>query len=81
MVGSGSAPSRPAVSDQNQLWFARPGGPPISGGVFHVNDPGAALAVVVVPVTLEPVRAVAVTEDPDPGSLVPTGPHLLDRRT
>ena len=64
-----------------QLWFARPGEPPISGGVFHVDDRGKALAVVVIPVTLEPARAVAVTEEPAPGSLAPTGPHLLDRRT
>ena len=63
-----------------QLWFARAGGPPISGGVFRVDVRGEALAVVVIPVALEPARAVAVTEEPAPGSLAPTGPHLLDRR-
>ena len=63
-----------------QLWFARPGGPPLSGGVFHVDDRGQALTVVVVPVALDPVRAIAVTEEPAPGSPAPTGAHLLDRR-
>ena len=63
-----------------QLWFARPGGPPISGGAFQVDGRGEALAVVVIPVALEPARAVAVTEEPAPGSPTPTGPHLLDRR-
>ena len=63
-----------------QLWFARPGAPPISGGVFHVDARGEALAVVVIPVALEPARAVAVTEEPAPGSPAPTGAHLLDRR-
>lgn len=63
-----------------QLWFARPGAPPVSGGVFRVDVRGAALAVVVIPVALEPARAVAVTEEPAPGSLAPTGLHLLDRR-
>jgi anti-sigma-K factor RskA len=63
-----------------QVWFARVGGPPISGGVFQVDDAGAALALVVVPVAIELGRAIAVTEEPAPGSLAPTGPHLLDRR-
>jgi anti-sigma-K factor RskA len=63
-----------------QLWFARTGAAPISGGVFGVDARGEALAVVVVPVALEPARAVAVTEEPAPGSPAPTGPHLLDRR-
>jgi hypothetical protein len=52
-----------------QLWFARTGAAPISGGVFGVDARGEALA-----------RAVAVTEEPAPGSPEPTGPHLLDRR-
>jgi anti-sigma-K factor RskA len=62
-----------------QLWFARPGGPPISGGVFRADAQGEALALVVIPVALEPARAIAVTEEPAPGSPAPTGPHLLDR--
>jgi anti-sigma-K factor RskA len=63
-----------------QLWFARPGGPPVSGGVFRVDVRGEALTVVAIPVALEPARAVAVTEEPAPGSPAPTGQHLLDRR-
>jgi anti-sigma-K factor RskA len=63
-----------------QLWFARTGGSPVSGGVFRVDGRGEALAAVAVPVALEPARAVAVTEEPAPGSPAPTGPHLLDRR-
>ena len=63
-----------------QVWFARAAGAPLSGGVFHVDGRGEALVVVVIPVALEAGRAVAVTEEPAPGSPAPTGPHLLDRR-
>jgi anti-sigma-K factor RskA len=63
-----------------QLWFGRPGASPLSGGVFHVDARGEGLAVVAIPVALEPMEAIAVTEEPAPGSAAPTGPHLLDRR-
>lgn len=61
-----------------QLWFARPGQPTITGGAFRVNDNGAALATVIIPAPLDQVRAIAVTEEPSPGSPAPTGEHLLD---
>jgi anti-sigma-K factor RskA len=61
-----------------QLWFAEPGQPVRTGGVFEVNRQGDAVAQVMIPTPLERVQAVAVTEEPAPGSPGPTGIHLLD---
>jgi anti-sigma-K factor RskA len=63
-----------------QLWFARPGQPTETGGAFRVDERGQALVPVVVPVPLDQVSAIAVTEEPMPASLRPTGQHLLDGR-
>jgi Anti-sigma-K factor rskA, C-terminal len=63
-----------------QLWFARPGQPTVSGAAFRVDAEGGAVTPVVVPGPLGEVSAVAVTEEPAPGSLRPTGRHLLDGR-
>jgi anti-sigma-K factor RskA len=63
-----------------QLWFARPGQPTETGGAFRVDDRGQALVQVVIPVPLNQVNAIAVTEEPMPASLRPTGQHLLDGR-
>jgi anti-sigma-K factor RskA len=54
-----------------QLWFARPGERPISGGPFSVNPRGEAIASVAVPLPLSEVRAVAITEEPAPGVPAP----------
>ena len=61
-----------------QLWFAEPGQPVRTGGVFEVNRQGDAVAQVAIPLPLERASAVAVTEEPAPGSPGPTGIHLLD---
>jgi anti-sigma-K factor RskA len=61
-----------------QLWFAEPGEPIRTGGAFRVDPRGDAVARVTIPAPLERMRAVAVTEEPAPGSSEPTGPHLLD---
>jgi len=61
-----------------QLWFARPGLVPQSGGVFVVNARGEALAPVVLPGPLDTFTITSVTEEPAGGSPSPTGPHLLD---
>jgi anti-sigma-K factor RskA len=63
-----------------QLWFARPGERPITGGPFSVNARGEAIASVAVPLPLSEVRAIAITEEPAPGVPAPTGKHLLDLR-
>jgi len=63
-----------------QLWFARPGDKPITGGPFSVNAQGEAIASVAVPLPLSEVRAIAITEEPAPGVHAPTGKHLLDLR-
>ena len=61
-----------------QLWFAEPGQPIKTGGTFSVDASGDAVARVTIPAPLERMRAVAVTEEPAPGSPGPTGEHLLD---
>jgi anti-sigma-K factor RskA len=63
-----------------QLWFARPGMPTETGGAFRVDERGQALVQVVIPVPLDQVNAIAVTEEPMPANLRPTGQHLLDGR-
>jgi anti-sigma-K factor RskA len=61
-----------------QLWFAQPGQPTVTGGVFQVNARGEAVASVTIPAPLDRVSAIAVTEEPRGGSPRPTGQHLLD---
>jgi len=61
-----------------QLWFAEPGQPIRTGGVFNVNSQGDGLTRVTIPAPLERVTAVAVTQESAPGSPGPTGIHLLD---
>lgn len=61
-----------------QLWFARTGIRPTTGGAFRVDTRGQAGTVVAIPAPLDEVTAIAVTEEPIPGSLAPTGQHLLD---
>jgi Anti-sigma-K factor rskA len=43
-----------------QLWFARPGEPPVTGGPFRVNARGEAIASVTVPLPLSQARAIAI---------------------
>jgi anti-sigma-K factor RskA len=61
-----------------QLWFVRRDAPAVSGATFHVDHSGRAWAKVTVPAPLDDVRAIAVTEEPAPGSATPTGAHVLD---
>jgi anti-sigma-K factor RskA len=61
-----------------QFWFARPGHQPESGGTFTVDSQGHAVASINVPVPLNDVNAIAVTDEPAPGSLRPTTKHLVD---
>ena len=63
-----------------QLWFARPGQAPVTGGTFQVSRQGEALVPVRIPAPLDEVRAIAITQEPAPASPRPTGPHLLDLR-
>jgi anti-sigma factor RsiW len=60
-----------------QVWFVRKSGPTVTGGTFSVDGNGRAWAWVTVPVSLDEVRAITVTEEPSPGSAVPTGNDLL----
>lgn len=63
-----------------QLWFARPGQPTETGGAFRVDAQGKAVAQVTVPVPLDDVSAIAVTEEAAPGVQRPTTKHLLDAK-
>jgi anti-sigma-K factor RskA len=63
-----------------QLWFLRAGEPGFSGATFRVDSQGRAWAKVAVPASLDEVDAIAITEEPSPGSSTPTGQHLLDSR-
>jgi len=61
-----------------QLWFVRDAGPPLSGSAFAVDGSGRAWAKVTTPAPFDATRAIMITEEPAPGSLEPTGQHLLD---
>lgn len=63
-----------------QLWFVRSGAPTVTGGTFTVDSRGRAWASVTVPVSLDEARAIAVTEEPMPGSVAPTGNDLLEAK-
>jgi anti-sigma-K factor RskA len=68
-----------------RLWFARPNQPTMTGGAFQVDAFGGALVAVNIPVPLEEVSNIAVTEEPvteaPEETLRPTGEHLLDRES
>ena len=64
-----------------QLWFIRSGASAVTGGTFGVDARGLAWAKAGVPASLDEVRAIAVTEEPAPGSVSPTGQHLLEATT
>jgi Anti-sigma-K factor rskA, C-terminal len=61
-----------------QRWFLRGGASPVSGATFRVDSHGRAWVKIAVPGSLDEVQAIAVTEEPTPGSASPTGMHLLD---
>ena len=60
-----------------QLWFLRSEGAALSGATFGVDPTGRAWAKVTVPAPFDEVRAIVITEEPAPGSALPTGPPLL----
>jgi anti-sigma-K factor RskA len=64
-----------------QLWFIGTGASAVSGGTFGVDARGLAWVKATVPASLDEVSAIAVTEEPAPGSVSPTGRHLLEART
>ena len=64
-----------------QLWFIRTGASAVTGGTFMVDSRGLAWAKAGVPASLDEVRAIAVTEEPAPGSVSPTGQQLLEATT
>ena len=64
-----------------QLWFIRTGASAVTGGTFRVDARGLAWVKAPVPASLDEVSAIAVTEEPAPGSVSPTGHHLLEAKT
>ena len=61
-----------------QVWFAEPGQPMRTGGVFVVNSQGAGVSRPTIPAPLERIAAIAVTLEPVAGSAAPTSIPLLD---
>jgi anti-sigma-K factor RskA len=73
---------KPLAADRTyQLWFVRRGAPSMTGGTFRVDSRGRAWATITVPVSLDEAHAIAVTEEPAPGSAAPTGSYLLEAKT
>ena len=63
-----------------QLWFMPMGdGSALKAATFAVDPEGRAWVVISVPVGLDRTRLVVITEEPA-GSMVPTGPPLLEAR-
>jgi len=52
----------------------------VTGGTFRVDSRGRAWATIAVPISLDDARVIAVTEEPAPGSVAPTGNYLLEAR-
>ena len=63
-----------------QLWFTRSGAPTVSGATFGVDAYQRAWVKVNVPVVFDEVQTITVTEEPAPGSALPTGAELLSAR-
>jgi hypothetical protein len=61
-----------------QLWVSETEQPARTAGAFRVDPRGDAAIEVTFPVPLERVRAITITQEPTPGSPLPTGPRLLD---
>jgi anti-sigma factor RsiW len=61
-----------------QLWFERTGAPAGTGATFGVDAHGRAWVKIAVPATLDDVHAIVITDEPAPGSAIPTGAHVLD---
>lgn len=64
-----------------QLWFIGTGASAVTGGTFSVDPRGLAWVKATVPASFDEVRGIAVTEEPAPGSVSPTGQHLLEATT
>ena len=67
----------PATGHVYQLWFIRPDGSRVSAASFQVDARGAAALVFTVPGPLDQYVGIAVTEEPDGGSVAPSGPDVL----
>jgi anti-sigma-K factor RskA len=61
-----------------QLWFLSTRASALTGATFGADARGRAWVKVAAPPSLDEVRAIAITEEPAPGSAAPTGPHLLE---
>lgn len=59
-----------------QVWLIRDGRRE-SGGLFHVNEEGEGIALIVSQRPLEEYEALGVTTEPARGSLSPTSPRVL----
>jgi hypothetical protein len=60
-----------------QLWFVDSTQTVRTGGAFYVNHRGDTVAKLTVPMTMDQLRSIAITEEPAPNSPAPTGEHLI----
>jgi len=60
-----------------QVWFVRPDGTRVSGGIFWPDDTGGAVTLVDLPENISDFKTVGVTEEVYPGSSNPTGQAVL----
>lgn len=68
----------PLPSDRSyQIWFSQPDSTWVNGGVFRVSQQGSADVMVHLPRSLTTYYGCWVTEEPNGGSTVPTGPQVL----
>ena len=60
-----------------QLWFVRPDGERLSGGMLWPDHEGNGYALIAVPADLESFTSLGLTEEPAAGSAWPTSPRIL----
>jgi anti-sigma-K factor RskA len=60
-----------------QLWFVPKAGMPLSAQVFHTESNGSYQVEISLPGSLSDFKVAAVTIEPEPGQLQPTGPFAL----
>ncbi|MCC7367267.1 MAG: hypothetical protein IT306_02525 [Chloroflexi bacterium] len=68
-------PTRPGRAFQ--VWFGEPGQPFRTGGTFTANQRGVASGRIAVPLPMDRVRRISITEESATGSANPSGVELL----
>jgi hypothetical protein len=62
-----------------QLWLLKRGGsPPVPAGLIRVDDAGVAMAMVSTPADPDQMAGMRITDEPESGSVAPTGASWLE---